>query len=179
MNRLALGTVIGCILFAACGGGSSKSATLATTTLTSTATKSAPTTTNAKTDYVALYRSITDPTNVAGNKFLCDVKQLPESATGKDLASLADPLADKVQDASGRLLDVKWPADTKSDVRKLVTDIAAVIGDLRNARTVTGFNARDWAADLNSDLATLGASANFVRTDIGLPAKRADPPLKC
>ncbi len=172
--------VAACVLFVACGGGggtSSKSAT-PETSITSTAANTEPST-SAKTDYVAVFHGISDPANKAGTTFTCALNKLPNSATGKDIAKLADPLADAFQEASGKFLEATWPSNMKADVRKMVADIGLVIGDLRSASTLTGLNAAQWSQTLSSHLATGTVSINIVRVDLGLPAKKRDTAPNC
>jgi hypothetical protein len=49
-----------------------------------------------------------------------------------------------------------------------VSDLALLVGDLHNARTVTGLSAKQWASQVNSHTATVVASINIVRVDLGL-----------
>jgi len=145
----------------------------ATVILSALLTFSFPTAADAKTisrsAASAHYLAAAKKVNAAFGKFATEVGKWKEKTTDAQAAAEAKPaiLALKIFDTS--MIDENWPKNTVTDIHTLVSDDAAVIGDLESLATLNFLNLSNWESTFNRDSSLLSSAVTFVRHDLGLP----------
>lgn len=174
VGKLAIGLIGITALATGCGGSSkSSSATTApsgadTTTGATTATSPPTTTVN----YGQKYLAIVAPANTTGDTFNAKISAL--SANGANpatsaVAAAVAPFVTALTNADSKLVSVQWPGQAETDIRALITDDGAMIGDLNalgSANMITGSSVE---TQLSEDLGKQQAAVSLVRSDLHLP----------
>jgi hypothetical protein len=117
------------------------------------------------------YEQLVATANAAGSKFNAEVKALPGSATGPDVAKIAEPVAAAIDAADQVLLRARWPATAIPGVRALVVADAVVIIDLRNLSAKDSQSIGAWGNQLAADFGNMKGQVDVVRADLARPPK--------
>jgi hypothetical protein len=159
---------------AACGG----STTLATTTpaaapVASTAGPVAPASsaapTTAAADYGSQYVAITAPANDALSMWRSAIRKLGSDSSPSVIANVTATVAVVLDGTNHELLRAHWPASAEADVKAVVWDEGALIGDLSAVGRQNWFTAASWESHVSADAGKASAAADVVRADLGLP----------
>lgn len=118
----------------------------------------------------AQYLRDVDPFNASTSKFSAALSKWGKAnGTASQTTSFVRPYVASFTLFDRELLRQRWPAKASDDVRSLVLDDAACIGDLDALPSVSVLNASQWSAQISHDENVSGAAADFVRSDLGLP----------
>lgn len=163
MKRIALVLMLA---LAACSSGGPKTVSTGATTTTVVSS------TTATTDDIAAagqrYLAIVKPLNDQGPAFQ---KAWAAINTGMaaDYAKVAAPLIPLLQDQQQALIRGTWPQVAQADIKVLITETAAQIGDLASIGAQNLATIGNWVSQFTSDNAKTSAAASTVRADLGLP----------
>lgn len=147
------------VLGASCSG-SSKASTLPPPSPVTSTTPTTP-----PVDYGAKYLALVGPYNSAIDTFN---KSLTANMTSAELGAAADKLAVAGTQLDEQLIAVAWPGQVETDVRSLVSDDAAVIGDLQGFDSVNVLSASQLISQFDKDANVADTAAALVRSDLHL-----------
>jgi len=157
---------------AACSSGSSATSTTKPATVTTLAPKpvaSTTTTTLSVAQYAAKYSAIVAPANAAITAVNSQVQALGGSATSAQLTSILTPAINAMNTAISQLAAIQWPGNVETDMRALITDNGAVVGDLTALESANALTASSVETKMSEDAGTSKAAADLVHADLGLP----------
>jgi hypothetical protein len=161
---LSLGWMTGC------GGGGGGGDSAAPEKAASTTPAAATTTSAPNMDELAqTYLRIVKPANQASEALRKKASHWTDSTTPAQAAKDAEPTIAAYRAADNALLRVDWPAATRWDVKELVRADSALIGDLEALEGLDAFSTGNWSSQFVQDAEKVGAAANIVRADLGLP----------
>jgi hypothetical protein len=159
--------VAAAVVFVLAGCGSTAHPMVAPATTTAA---SLSTTTVMAPNYGAIYLRIVAPYNRAVDNFSRQAKALPADATETQLSGLISPLIAATITFNREALAVAWPTNVRADIRTLVTDDGAVMGDLESLNSTDPSTVSQALAAWSRDSSTADNAAAIVRADLGLPS---------
>ena len=119
------------------------------------------------------YQALVNPANAAGNRFGVEANKWTNSTTNAQAEADAKPVIAAFNKLDRGLIDDRWPAGARADVKSLVTGIAPVIGDLQSLSTISLLSASTWVTTFDRDVNGLKTAVAFVRHDLGLPRAKS------
>jgi len=157
--------VLGLLALTAC----SASAHTSTPPATASTATSVPSSTTATDRYMALYTNAVAPADTAITTFNAQSKALTNSANVTDLAKIATPLADTLEQVDRTLLGIVWPAPLTKDIRAVVDANAAIIADLLNVSKQTARSISTLKKQFSGDLSKLAVKVSIVVNELAPP----------
>lgn len=120
----------------------------------------------------AQYLTDAAPVNKALNTFVAEsgkwTNSTPSSVAGREAA----PVEKVLGTLDHQLLVQIWPSKAKTAVRHLYNADVSLSGDLAGLGSVDVLTSSQWGITFAKDATTVGAAANIVRHDLGLPASK-------
>lgn len=118
---------------------------------------------------MALYTNAVAPADAAITIFNAQAKALTNSANVTDLAKLATPLADTLEQVDRTLLGIVWPAKLTKDIRAVVAANSAIIADLLNVSKQTARGISTLKKQFSGDLSKLALKVSIVVNELAPP----------
>jgi hypothetical protein len=116
------------------------------------------------------YLALIAAPNAAIATFVAKAGKWGNSTTNTQAEAAAKPVINALRTFNRSMVNDRWPAGARTDIKGVVTADAPVIGDLQSLATVNLLSASSWTATFERDASGLGAAVAFVRHDLGLPA---------
>lgn len=112
------------------------------------------------------------PVNKALNAFIADAGKWTKSTPSSVAGAEAKPSEKALGTLDHQLLVQTWPSKAKAAIRSLYNADTSLLGDLAGLGSVNILTGSQWGITFDKDATTVGAAANVVRHDLGLPAAK-------
>jgi hypothetical protein len=122
--------------------------------------------------YAAQYTAIVAPLNAAESTFNTADDALHaegNTTTAAKVTPIITPLVAAFQTCDQKLAAVKWPGQTETDIRKVISDTGAITGDFMAYESATALTASSVLTKLAQDEGVVTTDVDLVHSDLGLP----------